>query len=51
MDRYDEMRTLLCAPYAVQAGGTVLSAAGETLPWQGVKKVCGGPELSLNGGR
>lgn len=49
MDRYDEMRTLLCAPYAVQAGGTVLSAAGETLPWQGVKKVCGRLALRWDG--
>lgn len=49
MDGMQEMRRLLCAPYAVRADGTVLSADGTENSWTGVKKVCGRLALRWDG--
>lgn len=49
MEMRKEMRTLLCAPFAVKADGTVFSADGTENSWTGVRKVCGRLALRWDG--
>lgn len=49
MNAYEDMKILLCAPYAVKADGTVLSVGGRSQSWSGVKKVCGDMALRWDG--
>ena len=49
MDVYEIARSLLSAPYAVKADGTVLSATGKETGWTGVKKVDGRLALRWDG--
>lgn len=49
MNPYEDMKSLLCAPCAVKADGTVLSADGRRQEWTGVKKVQGDMALRWDG--
>lgn len=49
MNAYEDMKILLCAPYAVKADGTVLSVSNRRQEWTGVKKVCGDMALRWDG--